>query len=403
MKNKPDISDLKIDPEMRSSGSRLKPLLIVLCIIALMGGISYIAMYLVNRPVEALIYVVRESQPNQQVTVLNGSGYVVPRRKATVAPRIRGQVVEILVEEGMPVKEGQVLARLDDRESIARLKSAKADLAVFHARIRELEVALADARKEYERTKLLFKENIATLESMDDSKTLMDKCEAQLNCAYEEIRAADARVEVASSDLDNYTIQAPFSGIVISINAQKGEIVAPGSAGGGFTRTGITTIVDMDSLEIEVDVNENYISNIYVGQKALAKLDAYPDWEIPTTVQTTIPAADRQRATVKVRLNIDKPDKRILPDMGVNVAFMTDSVQVDNNSPVINIPKRALHEFDGKYCVYALDGEYTERRIVKEGKTIGDNIEILEGLKHGDRIVIEGPENIKDGQKIRER
>lgn len=400
-KNKPDISALKIAPEMKAHSKGRKAGIWIISMLVLAGILFFSARVYLSRPVEVHTAVVQRQASNQPRTVLNASGYVEPRRRATVAAQITGQVVEMLVEEGMRVEKGQVLARLDDLHARARLEASKADLNVARARISELEISLVDAEKNFTRVYTLFKRTVASQEEVDKAKIIRDRYRAQLARAQEEIRAAEARVQIAQRDLDNCTIRSPFTGIAISKDAQVGEIVSPISAGGGYTRTGIATIVDMRSLEIEVDVNENYISNVKQGQKAIATLDAYPDWKIPATVRTLIPTADRQKATVKVRLAFDTLDPKILPDMGVKVAFMTkDEASSAASQTVLIVPKAAIRELEGKAVVFVYSGDIVERRTVKKGKVFGENAEILAGLAEGQKVVVNGSDNLKDGQKV---
>ena len=399
-KNKPDVGSLKIAPEMKARSKKRKPIIWIISSIVLVGIILYFGMAFLERPVEVQTVVVRKQQTHQPRTVLNASGYVEPRRRATVAAKITGQVVEMLIEEGMHVKKGQVLARLDDLQARARFEASKADLDVARARISELEIGLVDAERDFSRINTLFSKNVASREEVDKAKIIMDRYRAQLSRCREEIRAAEARVRVARGDLENCTIRSPFAGIAVSKDAQVGEIVSPVSAGGGYTRTGIATIVDMSSLEIEVDVNENYISNVKVGQKAIATLDAYPDWKIPANVRTLIPTADRQKATVKVRLAFAELDPKILPDMGVKVAFMTEVTPSKSSEKALVVPKTAIRELEGKSFVFVCQGDFVERRSVRKGDVIGDNVEILAGLMDGHQVVIDGPDNLKDGQKV---
>jgi len=399
-RNKPGLADLKIDPELRTCKKKNKPTVWIISGFFVLTAVSALGVSLRESPAEVETVIVRKHQAGQGLTVLNASGYVEPRQKATIAAKITGQVVEMLVEEGMKVEKGQILARIDDREANARLDSSKADLEVALARIHELEVNLKDGERDLSRMSNLFSQEIASQEDLDKAKAAVDRYKAQLFRLREEIRAAKARVKVAKRDLENCTIRAPFAGIVVSKDAQVGEMVSPISAGGGYTRTGIATIVDMDSLEIEVDVNESYIASVTVGQKVIATLDAYPEWKIPAKVRTLIPTADRQKATVKVRISFDKLDPRILPDMGVKVAFMTEGTSFQASAPISVVPKAAVRESDGKSIVFLLNKDYAERRAVKTGKVVGNTVEILAGLTEGEQVVVSGPIDLRDGQKV---
>jgi RND family efflux transporter MFP subunit len=399
-RNKPGLADLKIDPKLRTYKKKNKPTVWIISGFFVLAAVSVLGMTLRNVPTEVETAVVRRHQAGQGLTVLNASGYVEPKQRATIAAKITGQVVEMLVEEGMKVEKGQILARIDGREANARLDSSKADLEVALARINELEVNLKDAERDLSRMSNLFSQEVASQENMDKAKAAVDRYKAQLSRLREEIRASKTRVNVAKRDLENCTIRAPFTGIVVSKDAQVGEMVSPISAGGGYTRTGIATIVDMDSLEIEVDVNESYIANVTVGQKVIATLDAYQEWKIPAKVRTLIPTADRQKATVKVRIAFDKLDPRILPDMGVKVAFMTEGTDSQSTAPISVVPKAAIRESDGKSMVFVLNKDSVERRAVKPGKVVGSTVEILAGLTDGEQVVVSGPLDLKDGQRV---
>jgi len=398
--NKPSLSDLKIDPSLKVHKKERKLSLLVISGIVLIVVMYALGLMLREGPVEVATAVVQKYQPDQGLTILNASGYVEARRKATVAAKITGKVMELFVEEGMRVKEGQVLARLDDREAKARYESSRAELKVTLARIKELEVNLKDAGRDLSRSKDLFSQGVASQENLDKAKAAVDRYRAQLSYLGEEVQAARARVVVAERDLENCTIGSPFGGIVISKDAQIGEIVSPVSAGGGFTRTGIATIVDMDSLEIEVDVNESYIANVKIGQKVIATLDAYPDWKIPATVRTLIPSADRQKATVKVRIAFDELDPRILPDMGVKVAFTTGGVASQENAQTVVVPKAAIREDGGRSVVFVVRNDVVERRAVKTGSAAVDTIEVLAGLVDGEQVVVSGSGELNDGRKV---
>lgn len=267
------------------------------------------------------------TQPSSAATpsgdrVLNASGYITARRIATISAELTGRITDVLVEEGMVVEEGQVVARLDAALATVDYELSRANVDSATATVQMLEADLAEARRVYERNRALKIDDFASEAVLTRSESQVASLEAQLNRARAELAAAEFRSTRQAELLEDYTIRAPFAGVVIDKNAQPGEIVSPISAGGGFTRTGICTIVDMDSLEIEVDVNEAFIGRVFEGQAVEAALDAYPDWRIPARVITIVPAANRDKATVRVRIGIDERDSRILPDMGVKVAFL---------------------------------------------------------------------------------
>ncbi len=337
--------------------------------------------------------------------MLNASGYVTPRRRATVAAKITGRVTTVFAEEGIHVKEGQVLATLDDADARSRLESAKADRDATSASIADLDVNLADAERELKRAQALEASGVQSVQTLDKARTTAESLRARIALAKEQVRASDARIRVAQQELENTTVRAPFEGLVVSKDAQVGEMVSPISAGGGFTRTGIATIVDMKSLEIEVDVNESYIARAQPGQKVIATLDAYPDWQIPAKVRIIIPTADRQKATVKVRISFDKLDPRILPDMGVKVAFFAEDqpnqgARGESKVARALIPGGAVRNEDGKRVVYMVREGRIERRAVTLGAERGGDIEVLAGISQGDTLVVKGPESLRDGQAV---
>ncbi len=338
-------------------------------------------------------------------SVLNASGYVTARRRATVSSKVTGKVIEVNVEEGMAVKEGQVLARLDDAQPRAALHLAEAQAEAARRAVRESEVRLAEAKLTLKRRLQLVKDSLSTQAEVDQAQAEVDSVEARIQAAQQQVAVAERQIEVQQTDLDNTVIRAPFSGVALSKDAQPGEMVSPVSAGGGFTRTGISTIVDMQSLEIEVEVNEAYINRVTPKQRVVAVLDAYPDWEIPAHVITTVPTADRQKATVLVRVGFDGLDPRILPDMGVKVRFLRDEAVEPTAGgaparPMMLVPKTAVRTTGSETVVFVVRGAVVERRAVKTGGTDGDRVEVLSGLQSGDRVVAPVPETLTDGAAV---
>jgi RND family efflux transporter MFP subunit len=401
---KPNLSDLKIDRVAKTGdGGNRRLLLIIATVLVTLVVIAILVVGGRSAP-EVEVAVARPAAAGGATTVLNASGYVEPRRKATVSSKITGKVIEVLVDEGMVVEEGQVLARLDDSDARRRYEAVRAERDVARAGIDELEVDLADAERTLRRVQDLRDQGVASIQDLDSATTAEEALRAKLRVARSSLGAAEAQVAVSAQDLENYTVRAPFAGIAVSKDAQPGEMVSPVSAGGGFTRTGISTIVDMTSLEIEVDVNESHIAKVYPGQPADAVLDAYPDWHIPATVRTVIPTADRQKATVKVRLTFDALDPKILPDMGVKVAFQeTVDEEISAAGAQALIPQAAVFERDGQSYVFVIDGTILDRRAVSTGRSVGSDIEITAGVTTGETIVVSGPEDLAGGDSVRVR
>jgi RND family efflux transporter MFP subunit len=398
MSDRPDLSALKIDDRARRAPPRRQRRLLIAALIA----ISLLAL--------ALYGFFREQTPEVQVaaaradkggrpSLLNASGYVTPRRRATVAAKITARVNEMYADEGMRVEAGEILARLDDSDAKVRLASAVADRAAIAAALGDLRVNLANAERELKRSEDLFKRGFIAEQQLDTARTVVDSFKARVALAREQVSASEAKIEMAKQDIDNCIVRAPFGGIVVSKDAQRGEMVSPISAGGGFTRTGIATLVDMSSLEIEVDVNESYIARVREGQPVTAVLDAYPDWQIPAKVRTVIPTADRQKATVKVRVTFDKLDPRILPDMGVKVTFLGDAPTRPTAGRVL-VPKAAIRAEDGKPIVFVVRDERVERRVIKQGDARGNEIEVLAGLSEGEQVVVSSAKDLRDRQRV---
>ncbi|MFL6389983.1 MAG: efflux RND transporter periplasmic adaptor subunit [Terriglobales bacterium] len=398
-----DLSSLRIDDRSRrasKSGKRLGLFAAAVGALLLLGSLS-----LAFRSQTPIVEVAtaRPASGAKAEALLNASGYITPRRRATVAAKVTGRVEQIYAEEGLHVKSGQVLATLDCSQPNAALTSAKSDRDATAAALADLQVQSANADREAVRAQGLHTAGVISPQALDTAKTAAESLHSKIALTKEQVRAADSRIGVAKEDADNCIVRAPFDGIVVSKDAQRGEIVSPISAGGGFTRTGIATLVDMNSLEIEVDVNESYIARVQAGQRVSATLDAYPDRELPAKVRTVIPTADRQKATVKVRIAFDKLDDTILPDMGVKVAFLSAAPAAGKNAGSearALVPKSAIRNDSGKQIVYLVRDQKLERRAVSLGAERGNDVEILAGLVPGDKLVVSGADKLHEGQAV---
>jgi RND family efflux transporter MFP subunit len=355
-----------------------------------------------ERPIPVQVASVTARSVGTQAAVLNASGYVTARRRATVSSKITGKVVEVNVEEGMAVREGQILARLDDSSARAALALAEAQAEAARRAVGENEVRLDEAAINFNRLTRMLASGVSTEQEVDTARAERDSVAARIAALKQQVTVAERQIAVQKADLDNTIIRAPFSGMAISKDAQPGEMVSPVSAGGGFTRTGICTIVDMRSLEIEVDVNESYINRVKPDQDVTAVLDAYPDWQIPAHVITLVPTADRQKATVLVRIGFRQLDPRILPDMGVKVTFLRPPSEASGpaQQPVTLVPKTAIRMEGTTSVAFVLRGDVVERRAVRTAGTDGDRIEVTGGLQNGDRVVISPPDALEDGSHV---
>jgi RND family efflux transporter MFP subunit len=398
---KHDLGSLRISEGQRRGGRTGKAFGIFAAILGLVVIVSAaVFAFMHQKPVVEVA--IAQKIGSDRPALLNASGYVTPRRRATVASKITGRVTGVFFDEGMHVPQGFVLATLDDSDVRRALDSAKADRDTAQASISDFQVQLKFAEIELHRAQQLQASGVQTQEALDTASTNVDSLKAKIELARVTVLGAVARIGEAQQAVDNCIIRAPFDGIIVSKDAQVGEMVSPISAGGGFTRTGIATIVDMNSNEIEVDVNEAYIARVLPDQPVTAILDAYPDWQIPSKVRTVIPTADRQKATVKVRISFLKLDPRILPDMGVKVAFLGDEPEHKTGavSTTVSIPKDAVRDENGSKAVYLVKADHVERRAVKLGLVQGSDQQILAGLIAGDSVVVKGPADLRDGQAV---
>jgi RND family efflux transporter MFP subunit len=374
--------------------------LVVMVMGAIGAGIYY---SLVGQiiPVETSLAEAPEAGP---AAVLDATGYVIARRQATVSSKISGKLAEVLIEEGIRVEADQLLARLDDTDAKAQLDLAKARLAASQARLAEIQVQLEQARRGLRRQTELRSRQLASDEALETATTQVETLSAQLEAQRSQVRVSEAEVQVAQVAYDNTVVRAPFAGVIVAKAAQPGEIVSPMSAGGGFTRTGIGTIVDMDSLEIEVDVNEAFINRVRPEQQVQAVLDAYPEWQIPASVIAIIPTADRSKATIRVRIAIETKDPRLVPEMGVRVSFLQDVTGDMAGVPEgVLVPASAIRESGDGSVVFVLDGDQVRERRVTPAGAIGDRRVVEQGLTAGERVVRDPPLNLADGMRVAPR
>jgi len=396
------LDQLKIDrePEVESGPNRW-PLLIL--IIVALAATAWWVFLKPDAAIEVRTAIAREISNQVASTVLNASGYVTARRQATVSSKFTGKVMEVLIEEGMKVEKDQVLARLDDANVRTSYALAEAQLRSSETSLKETQALLNEARAIFKRTQSLVERELASQAEMDRARAGSESLAAQLERKEADVHVAEKQLDVYRQQLEDTIIRAPFAGVVVAKNAQPGEMISPVSAGGGFTRTGIGTIVDMASLEIEIDVNEAYINRVKAGQKTLATLDAYPDWSIPCHVIAIIPTADRQRATVEVRVGFDKLDERVLPDMGVKVAFQGVGVETSPGRAGVLVPVSAIIESGNKQYVYLLIDNVVERRAVATAGERGKDMLVSSGLSGGDKVIINAPAGIQNGVSVLDR
>lgn len=399
------LNQLRIDrnaPEPRGAGPWILGGLVVAVLVAAVVGWW---LFGAQKPfaVDAAVAAPPAGAGSAPAAVLQATGYVTARRQATVSAQITGTMAEVLIEEGERVEAGQVLARLDDTAQRAALGQAEAQLAQARAQVGQYRARLEQARRDRERLDDLVGRKLVSRQSAEAARTEAEALAAQLTAQQRFVDLAEAQLRSAQVQLDYTTVRAPFSGVVIAKAAQVGEIVSPLSAGGGFTRTGVGTIVDMDSLEVEVDVNEAYINRVRAGAPAEAVLDAYQDWKIPARVIAIIPTADRGKATVKVRIGLEQKDPRVLPDMGARVSFMEEAAKPDAAAlpppKGVLVPSTAIVERDGRSTVFVIDGTRVRAQAVTPGQAHGE-LRLVEGIAASTRIVRAPPAEMTDGARV---
>ena len=395
------LSELRIDRGSEPAGqSRLLLVGIGILGLAVLASIAFWAFG--SKPVPVTVATVRLAQAEgTAASVLDASGYVVARRQATVSSKISGKVLEVLVEEGVTVQKDQIVAYLDNSSQTAQLKLAEAQLSSAEAALNETRAQLTQAELDLTRSGELLARNLTSQANFDAATANAETLRARLAAGRENVTVAMRGVEVSQDQLDNTIIRAPFAGVVVTKNAQPGEMISPISAGGGFTRTGICTIVDMESLEIEVDVNEAYIQRVRPDQPVTATLDAYQDWKIPAQVIAIVPTADRQKATVRVRIGFLESDERILRDMGVKVAFLGSAAdKMQDQAAVVYVSRDAVRtDSEGNY-VWIVRNDSVQRRPVSVGQASSQGVQIMSGLGAGDKIVVAAEVDLVAGQAV---
>ena len=401
------LKSLKIDRSATPPPTSRKGLWIALAVVAALLLLALAGWLLFGRDkgieVRTAEVVAIGNGAGDSASVLDATGYVVARRMATVSAKVTGKVREILIEEGQRVEAGQVIATLDpiDAEqqralSASQLQAARSQAVGVQAQLKEAEANAA-------RLGTLVAQKLVSRAQFEQAIAQRDALRAQLAAAQRNAQVAADSLRISAQGVDNTIVRAPFAGVVIAKAAQPGEIVSPFSAGGGFTRTGIGTIVDMESLEVEVEVGEAFIGRVKPGMPTEAILNAYQDWKIPGRVIAIIPAADRGKATVKVRVGLDaKGDPRIVPDMGVRVSFLEAAKPAQANvKPGVLVPAAAIVQRNDKNVAFAINGESVQQRALTLGRTLSDDREVLQGLSGGDMVVLDPPEQLADGSRVR--
>ena len=395
------LHELRIDRAQRDDESRPRwPWIAaaVVVVLVLAGGGTAFALRGHATTVETSTAVAAAS--SSDAAVLQATGYVVARRQATISAQIIGTLTEVSVDEGAHVKQGQVLARLDPTAYQAQLDSATAQYAAAQAGVVKARATLQQDRANAARMDAVVARGYVSKQDAQQANTLVDTDKAALDAAIKQAQAAQDQVRAAQVNVDFTIIRAPFDGVVTDKAAEVGEIVSPYTSGGGGIAGGLATIVDMNSLEVDVDVNEAYISRVVPGMPVEAVLDAYPDWRIPAHVIAIIPSADKSKATVKVRIALDQKDPRIIPQMGVRVSFLEKKDANRKPLPGVLVPKSAIVQRDGKDVVFVVKDGHAERTGVTTGADFSDMKQVTQGLNAGAEVVTTPSADLKDGEKV---
>ncbi len=400
------LKSLKIDRKAPPPPASRKALWIALAVIALVLLLALGGWFLFGRSdsleVRTAEVTAIGGSGSSGASVLDATGYVVARRMATVSSKITGKVREVRIEEGQRVEAGEILATLDPVDADAQHDLAASQLAAARSQIDSVQAQLKEAEDNAVRLSRLVGQKLVSRAQYDQAVAQRDALRAQRATAQRNARVAQDNLRIAGNGVDNTIVRAPFAGVVIAKAAQPGEIVSPLSAGGGFTRTGIGTIVDMDSLEVEVEVGESFIGRVKPGMSTETVLNAYQDWKIPGKVIAIIPAADRGKATVKVRVGLDaEGDPRVVPEMGVRVGFLEAAQPVQANIKAsVLVPSSAIVSRGDNDVAFVIEGDVARQRSLKLGRSLADDREVLEGLTGGEQVVLDPPEQLADGARV---
>lgn len=401
----PDLSRLRISrdaPHPDPAGSRIRTVLVAVGIL----GLAVAAWFALRRPagLEVTTQRAEVSGGAGGGAGITANGYVVARTRASVSSRLGGRLAELLVEEGSRVRRGQVLARLDNEEYRAALDQAVADSGRAEAMRREAVAQRDQLARDLARARELVGRNLEPVRSAEELEAQLQAAAARVGVQEAQVRSAAAAIAYARANLENTYIRAPFDGTVLRRDAQVGEVVAPVAAGGGLTRGAVATMADLETLEVEVDVNEAYIAQISEDQPTRIVLDAYPAAAFAGEVRQVVPTADRQRATVQVKVRILDRDARILPEMGARVEFLSAATAADSAAPRrIFVPAEAVRTEGEESVVYLVREGLAERRVVEAGPVSGGRREVRTGLSGGEEVILNPPRELGEGARVNVR
>jgi RND family efflux transporter MFP subunit len=397
-----DLSKLKIDKDKAAFRPRKKkkffyPVLILsgLLLVVLLSVLGIL------RPtVKVRAATVTQIYPSQAFTVLNASGYIVPQRKSALASKVTGRLIWLGVEEGNQVKKDQVVARLENQDVTAAKDQAHANVKAARSNLEQAKAELRDATLTYNRNKELLSKGVIAQATYDTVLARYEKTEAAAEAAEAGVKASLAALDGANIALEYTLIRAPFAGVVLTKDADIGDIVTPIGAATN-AKSAVITIADMDSLQVEVDVSESNIQKITIKQPCEIQLDSLPDQRFRGVIHMIVPTADRSKATVTVKVRFLDKDSRILPEMSARVAFLSRPATPEEQRSRIAISQSAIVNRQDKESVFLIQGNRATVTPVRLGAKIGDMVEVLDGVKAGDKVVLNPSERLKNGSKIK--
>jgi RND family efflux transporter MFP subunit len=398
-----DLSRLKIDKTVKTVQTmrRKRPMLIIgaASLVVLAAALYWMGVFTPAQSVE--VATVSQTYPSQSFTLLNASGYVVAQRKAAVASKITAQLLELTVEEGSRVKKGDILARLEGADAVAAREQARANLSVSRYSLAQARAELEDARASFEREKELVAQEYTTKAQFDSAEARYKKAAAGVAGAESAVKAAEAALEAAKVNVEYTVIRAPFDAVVLTKNADIGDIVTPLGAAAN-AKAAVVTIADMDSLQVEADVSESNLEQVKAGQPCEIQLDALPDKRFRGEVHMVIPTADRTKATVMVKVRFVDKDPRILPEMSAKVAFLSKAVGPGEEKPLTTINPAAVVRRNGKSTAFVIKEGQVEEREITTGEKLGDLLVVTGGVKAGDRVVLNPAKGLKTGSRVKQ-
>ncbi|NWG03538.1 MAG: efflux RND transporter periplasmic adaptor subunit [Syntrophaceae bacterium] len=399
---KEDLSKLRIDKSVRTfRSSKRKKFVYLIAAIGVIGAMGFLYLDgIISPSVPVEIVSISQIYPSQMISQLNASGYVVAQRKAAVASKVTGRLISLMVEEGSRVKEGQVIARLENDDAVAARDQAEANLKVAQANLEGAKAELEEASRTFNRDQQLILKGVISRSQFDTSEARFTRAQASVAAAEASLKASMAALRAANVALDYTFIRAPFDAVVLTKNADIGDIVTPLGAAAN-AKAAVVTIADLSSLQVEADVSETNLALVKVKQPCEIQLDALPDVRFRGEVHAIVPTADRAKATVMVKIRFINKSSRVLPEMRAKVSFLTRNLNPEEEKPRTVVLKSAVVNENGKKSVFLIQGNKVIETSITLGELFGEMVEVLGGVKAGDKVVARPPRRLRNGSRIK--